>query len=151
MGPAVYNWFAIVHIDHSSELKYVLALYLQKKFWESPFWCLRSVHCREVVSQIHDDLDAGLLLDRSWTPFVRLRSGSHETGSVLAGSPNPISRRVTPKAPRLLKTTHRVETSRWRIHTRLHAPQSERITTGSFYVSYIWQLIPLIQSFAAWA
>ena len=34
--------------------------------------------------------DAGLLLDRSWTPFVHLRSGSHVTGSVLAGSPNPI-------------------------------------------------------------
>ena len=36
------------------------------------------------------NLDAGLLLDRSWTPFVRPRSGSHVTGSVLAGSPNPI-------------------------------------------------------------
>ena len=36
------------------------------------------------------NLDAGLLLDRSWTPFVRPRSGSHMTGSVLAGSPNPI-------------------------------------------------------------
>ena len=36
------------------------------------------------------NLDAGLLLDRSWTPYVHPRSGSHETGSVLAGSPNPI-------------------------------------------------------------
>ena len=36
------------------------------------------------------NLDAGLLLDRSWTPFVRPRSGSHETGSVLVGSTNPI-------------------------------------------------------------
>ena len=36
------------------------------------------------------NLDVGLLLDRLWTPFVRPRSGSHKTRSVLPGSPNPI-------------------------------------------------------------
>ena len=36
------------------------------------------------------NLDASLRLDRLWTPFVRPRSGSRETVSVLAGSPNPI-------------------------------------------------------------
>ena len=36
------------------------------------------------------NLDAGQLLDGSWTPFVRPRSGSHVTGSILVGSPNPI-------------------------------------------------------------
>ena len=71
------------------------------------------------------NLDAGLLLDRSWTPFVRPRSGSHETGSVLVGSPNRF-KGVAPKVPRLLKTTHGIQMSRF---TRLflNTPESKRI------------------------
>ena len=54
-----------------------------------------------------------------WVVFTSRRSRSHMTGS--GGKPKPYLRRVTPKAPRLLKTTHRAETSRWRtLFTRLH-------------------------------
>ena len=45
---------------------------------------------RRVHEALKINLDAGLLLDQSWTPIVCPRSRNHETGSVLAGSPNPI-------------------------------------------------------------
>ena len=36
------------------------------------------------------NLDAGLILDPSWIPFVRPRSSGHMTGSETSGGPNPI-------------------------------------------------------------
>ena len=36
------------------------------------------------------NLDAGLIVDTSWIPFVHPRSGSHATGSALAGRPHLI-------------------------------------------------------------
>ena len=35
------------------------------------------------------NLDAGLILDPSWTLFVHPRSDSHVTGSAISGGPNP--------------------------------------------------------------
>ena len=36
------------------------------------------------------NLDAGLMLDPLWTPFVCPRSDSHVTGSATSGGPTPI-------------------------------------------------------------
>ena len=36
------------------------------------------------------NLDAGLILDPSWTPFVHPRSDSHVTGSATSGGSTPI-------------------------------------------------------------
>ena len=36
------------------------------------------------------NLDAGLILDPSWTPFVRPTSDSHVTGSAMSGGPTPV-------------------------------------------------------------
>ena len=36
------------------------------------------------------NLDAGLILDPSWTPFVRPRSDSHVTGSATSGDPTAV-------------------------------------------------------------
>ena len=52
------------------------------------------------------NLDAGLILDLSWTPYVHARSRSHMTGSALAESPNPSWHFD------LLKMTLRVEKSK---------------------------------------
>jgi len=36
------------------------------------------------------NLDAGLILDPSWTPFVCPNDGGHVTRSATSGGPNPI-------------------------------------------------------------
>ena len=59
---------------------------------------------------------SGLIVD----PLCSSEERKSRDRKCLGGKPKPYLRRVTPKAPRLLKTTHRVETSRWRIlFTRL--------------------------------